>query len=144
MKKICISSTHRYYELPKDGSSGADTMLKDKISGFIEKIRSVDGVAACAVVSRDGIIAGKLFERELNEPWFGALTATILASAESAANIIRMHSMDSVTIRGFDSSIIVMGAGDNFLVAAILDNRADQGKAHEQILSIAQKIGEVM
>jgi predicted regulator of Ras-like GTPase activity (Roadblock/LC7/MglB family) len=119
-------------------------MLKDKISGFIDKIRSVDGVAACAVVSRDGIVAGKSFERELNEPWFGALTATILASAESAANIIRMHSMDSVTIRGSDSFIMVMGAGDNFLVAAILDNRADQGKAHDQILSIAQKIGEVM
>ncbi len=119
-------------------------MLKDKISGFIEKIRSVDGVAVCAVVSRDGIIAGKFFDRELNEPWFGALTATILASAESAANIVRMHSMDSVTIRAIDSSIMVMGAGDNFLVAAILNNRADAAKAHDQILSIAKKIGEVM
>ncbi len=119
-------------------------MLKDKISSFVEKIRSVEGVTACAVVSRDGIVTGKSFDRELNEPWFGALTATILASAESAANIIRMHSTDSVTIRGYDAAIMVMGAGDNFLVAAILNNRADYGKAHDQILSIAKKIGEVM
>jgi predicted regulator of Ras-like GTPase activity (Roadblock/LC7/MglB family) len=119
-------------------------MLKDKISGFVEKIRSVDGVAACAVVSRDGIVAGKFFDRELNEPWFGALTATILASAESAANIVKMRSMDSVTIRGYDSTIMVMGAGENFLIAAILNSRADNEKAHDQILSIAKKVGEVM
>ena len=119
-------------------------MLKDKISGFIEKIRSVEGVAACAVVSRDGIVTGKSFDRELNEPWFGALTATILASAESAATIIRMENTDSVIIRGRGAAIMVMGAGDNFLVAAILNNMADQGKAHDQILSIARQIGEVM
>ncbi|WAC04558.1 MAG: roadblock/LC7 domain-containing protein [Methanoregula sp.] len=119
-------------------------MLKDKISGFIDKIRAVDGVAACAVVSRDGIVAGKVFDRDLNEPWFGALTATILASAESAANIIKMHTMESVTIRGTDSSIMVMGSGENFLVAVILANRADPSKVHEQILKIAKNIGEVM
>ena len=123
---------------------GANTMLKDKISNFVENIRSVDGVRACAVVSRDGIVAGKYFDSELNEPWFGALTATILASAESAANIIKMHSMDSVTIRGYTGSIMVMGAGEHFLVAVILNNHEDHAKAHDQILSIAKKIGEVM
>ena len=75
-------------------------MLKEKISAFIELIRSIDGVAACALVSRDGIIAGKSFDRELNEPWFGALSATILASAESVGSIIKMKSMMSVTITG--------------------------------------------
>jgi predicted regulator of Ras-like GTPase activity (Roadblock/LC7/MglB family) len=137
-------SSHRNYELLQDDVPGAHTMLKDKISGFIEKIRGVDGVMTCAVVSRDGIIAGKFLDRELNEPWFGALTATIYASAESAANIIKMHSMDSVTIHGPDESIMVMGAGDNFLVATILSNRADPSKAHDQVLSITEKIGEVM
>ncbi len=83
-------------------------MLKDKIAAFIEKIRAVDGVTACALVSRDGIIAGKYFDRELNEPWFGALTATILASAESAGNLIGMKSLATVTILAADSSILVM------------------------------------
>lgn len=119
-------------------------MLKDRISGFVENIRSVEGVAACAVVSRDGIVTGKSFDRDLNEPWFGALAATILASAESAANLIRMNSAESVVIRGYDAAILVVGAGDNFLVAAILSNKADYGKAHDQVVSIAKKIGEVM
>jgi len=119
-------------------------MLKEKISAFIEKIRSIDGVAACALVSRDGIIAGKSFDRELNEPWFGALSATILASAESVGSIIKMRSMMSVTIRAQDSSIIVMGAGENFLIAAIINDKADTGKVHEEMLQVARKIGEAM
>jgi len=119
-------------------------MLKEKISAFIDKIHSIDGVAACALVSRDGIISGKKFDRELNEPWFGALSATILASAESVGSIIRSRSMLSVTIRTQDISIIIMGAGENFLIAAIIRDNADPVKVHTAMLAIAQQIGEAM
>ncbi len=119
-------------------------MLKEKISSFIESIRSIDGVAACALVSRDGIIAGKNFDRDLNEPWFGALSATILASAESIGSIVKMKSLMSVTVRAQDTSIIVMGAGENFLIAAIINDTADPDKVHAQMFEIAQKIGEAL
>jgi predicted regulator of Ras-like GTPase activity (Roadblock/LC7/MglB family) len=119
-------------------------MLKEKISAFIEQVRSINGVAACALVSRDGIIAGKSFDRDLNEPWFGALSATILASAESVGSIIRMKSMKSVMIKAEDSSIIIMGAGENFLVAAIIADKADPAKIHLQMLAVTQKIAEAM
>lgn len=119
-------------------------MLKEKISAFIDKIHAIDGVAACALVSRDGIISGKKFDRELNEPWFGALSATILASAESVGSIIKSRILISVTIRAQDTSIIIMGAGENFLVAAILSDKADPIKVHAEMLAVAQKIGEAM
>ena len=69
-------------------------MLKEKISAFIDKIKAIEGVSACALISRDGIIAGKFFDQEINEPWFGALSATILASAESVGSIIRLKALD--------------------------------------------------
>ena len=119
-------------------------MLKEKISAFIDKICSIDGVAACALVSRDGIISGKNFDRELNEPWFGALSATILASAESVGSIIRCRSLQSVTIRTQDTSVIIMGAGENFLIAAIINDKADPAKVNVEMLAVAQKIGEAM
>jgi len=119
-------------------------MLKEKISAFIDRIGSIDGVAACALVSRDGIISGKHFDRELNEPWFGALSATILASAESIGSIIRSRSLLSVTIRAQDTSVIIMGAGENFLIAAIIRNNADLTKAHAEILAVAQTVGVAM
>ena len=119
-------------------------MLKEKISAFIEQVKSIEGVAACALVSRDGIIAGKHFDRDLNEPWFGALSATILASAESVGSIIRMKSLGSVTIRAENSSIVIMGAGENFLIAAIITDNADPIKVDQQMLTVAQKIREAM
>ena len=119
-------------------------MLKEKISAFIEQIQSIDGVAASALVSRDGIIAGKHFDRDLNEPWFGALSATLLASAESIGSIIRMKSLGSVTIRADGLSIVIMGAGENFLITAIISDNADPVKIHAQMLAVAQKVREAM
>jgi uncharacterized protein len=119
-------------------------MLKEKISAFIEQIRSIEGVAACALVSRDGIIAGKYFDRDLNEPWFGALSATLLASAESIGSIIRIKSLGSVTIQGAGASIVILGAGENFLIAAIISDNADHAKINTQMLAVAQKIKEAM
>lgn len=119
-------------------------MLKEKISAFIDKIQAIDGVSACALVSRDGIIAGKFFDQDVNEPWFGALSATILASAESVGSIIKMKSMESVTIRTQDTSVIVMGAGENFLITAIVRDKTDADKIHAELYAVAKNIGEVM
>jgi len=119
-------------------------MLKDKIAAFIEDIRAIDGVMACALVSRDGIIAGKYFDRDLNEPWFGALAATLLASAESAGMLIRMKSPMAVTIRAADSSILIEGAGEHFLIAAILKADEKQDEICSRIGVVAAEIGKVM
>lgn len=119
-------------------------MLKEKISEVIDKIRSIDGVAACALVSRDGIVAGKYFDRDLNEPWFGALLATILSSAESIGGMTKMKSLESIAIRAPDTSVMVVGAGENFLIAAILNDRTDPADIQGQMLAVAKTIGESM
>ena len=55
-----------------------------------------------------------------------------------------MKSMMSVTIRAEDSSIVVMGAGENFLITAIITDKADFGKVHTEMLQVAKKIGEAI
>jgi len=142
-KTIHIYTFMGYYQLGRVVHQSW-TMLREKISSFIDRIGSIDGIAACALVSRDGIISGKQFDRELNEPWFGALSATILASAESIGSIIKSRSVFSVTIRGEDSSVLIVGAGEHFLIAAILREDADLTKVHSEILTVAQKIGVAM
>jgi len=119
-------------------------MLKERISGFIEELRGIDGVKACALVSRDGIMIGKHFDTDLNEPWFAAMSATLLASAESAATIIRVKSPDSVTIHAEDAEILVMGAGEKLLVAVIVGKNADGTAVHQKTQAVAQRIAEVL
>jgi predicted regulator of Ras-like GTPase activity (Roadblock/LC7/MglB family) len=118
-------------------------MLKEKISGFIDTIRPTDGVALCALVSCDGIVTGKYFDRDINERWWGALPATILSSAESVGGIM-MKSLESIAICAQDTSLIVFGAGKNFLVAAIINGRTDPSKVHSQMPAVARTIGESM
>mgnify|MGYP003394033503 CR=1 FL=1 len=119
-------------------------MLKEKISAFIGNLQAIEGVSACALVSRDGIIAGKFFDQDMNEPWFGALSATILASAESVGSIVKMKSMESVTIRSNNTSVIVMGAGENFLITAIVRDKTNADEVHKQMHAVAKRVGEVM
>jgi predicted regulator of Ras-like GTPase activity (Roadblock/LC7/MglB family) len=119
-------------------------MLKEKIAVFIDNIKAIEGVSACALISRDGIIAGNFFDQDMNEPWFGALSATILASAESVGSLIKLKSMDFVTIRAHDTSVVVMGAGEKFLITAIIRHKTDSDKVHTEMQTVAKKIGEVL
>ena len=43
-------------------------MLKEKVKAYIEKVRAIEGVKGCALVSRDGIMLGQSLERDFNEP----------------------------------------------------------------------------
>jgi predicted regulator of Ras-like GTPase activity (Roadblock/LC7/MglB family) len=55
-----------------------------------------------------------------------------------------MKTMESVTIRTQDSYVIVMGAGENFLITAIVRDKTNADKVHREMQAVAKKIGEVM
>ena len=63
---------------------------------------------------------------------------------ESIGGIIRMKSLESIAIRAQDTLVMVVGAGENFLVAAIINNRTDPVNIQSQILAVAKTIGESM
>jgi hypothetical protein len=119
-------------------------MLRDNIAAGIEKIRSIDGISACAIVSRDGIIAGKYFDRDLNEQWFGALLATLLASAESAGNLLHFRDAGVVTIQAETEAIIIIGAGERFLVGVIAQGKTDTRRIASEVGAAAKELGQVI
>jgi hypothetical protein len=55
-----------------------------------------------------------------------------------------MKFLESVAIRVQDTSVMIAGAGKNFLIAPILKNRVDPLKVHNQMLAVGKTIGEVM
>jgi predicted regulator of Ras-like GTPase activity (Roadblock/LC7/MglB family) len=55
-----------------------------------------------------------------------------------------MKTLGPVTIQAADASIVIMGAGENFLIAAILSDNADPAKIHAEMLAVAHKIKEAM
>jgi len=116
-------------------------MLKEKIAGIIENIRVIEGVKLCALVSRDGIMLGRYAVGDFNEAWFAAMCATLLASAESAAVIVKIQSPEMVTIHSADGVLIIMGAGEKILLAALIDPAQDLKHMTDLLREIAEDVG---
>ncbi len=116
-------------------------MLKEKIAGIIEDIRKIDGVKMCALISRDGIMLGRYAEADFNEAWFAAMCATLLASAESAAVIIKIQSPEIVTIQSPDGMLVIMGAGDKILITALIEPEGNIVQTTASLREIAEDVG---
>ncbi|MDR2854652.1 MAG: roadblock/LC7 domain-containing protein [Methanomicrobiales archaeon] len=118
------------------------SVLKEKIDGVIDQIANVLGTQTCALISRDGVLLGKKTVSDFNEAWFAAMCATILASAESVAGIMKAEAPDHVTIQTSDGSIILIRAGEKLLIAAYVDKSAKNEETYEALYAIAEEITE--
>ncbi|QSZ66847.1 roadblock/LC7 domain-containing protein [Methanofollis aquaemaris] len=118
--------------------------LKERINRFIKGIMEVEGVSACVLSSRDGILMGKAFPDNISVPSFAAMSATLLASAEAAASIAHVHPPQKIVATGQGTSMMVISAGERTLVAAILKEDADQEEIYASLTEIAREIAEVL
>jgi hypothetical protein len=53
-----------------------------------------------------------------------------------------MKSLESISIHAPDTSVMVMGAGENFLIEAIINDRKNPATIQNQKLAVAKTIGE--
>jgi predicted regulator of Ras-like GTPase activity (Roadblock/LC7/MglB family) len=114
--------------------------LKEKIAGIVGKIHNISGVQNCALISRDGVLLGNKTVSDSNEAWFAAMCATILASAESIAVIVKNEAPRHIIIQASNGSTIIMGSGEKLLIAVHIDNSTDLDKTYETLYVIAEEI----
>jgi predicted regulator of Ras-like GTPase activity (Roadblock/LC7/MglB family) len=119
-------------------------MLKERIAEFVDEVRIIDGVDGSALISKDGIMIGKSFSKEISEKWFAAMSASALASAESAASIISITPPVNLRIDARDGSILLHDAGDKLLLVAVLNAAAQQDRIIEQLESVAHRVREAL
>jgi predicted regulator of Ras-like GTPase activity (Roadblock/LC7/MglB family) len=116
--------------------------LKEKIQGFIDEIMALEGVDACAIVSRDGLIMGKCFEQHIPASTFAAMSATMLASSEASASLVHVKPPSVVLAETDNATILVMGAGSGTLITSLLNISADITSVKEHLTEISRRIGE--
>ncbi len=119
-------------------------MLKERIAEFVEEVRAIDGVDGCALISKDGIMIGKSFPREISEKWFAAMSASVLASAESAASIIGITPPVHIMIGAREGRILIHDAGEKLLLVAVLAEGAGQEQIAEQLEVVALRVAEAL
>lgn len=118
--------------------------LKERINRFIKAIMGIEGISACALSSRDGILMGKAFPAEISAPSFAAMSATLLASAEAAASIAHVPPPKRIVATSEGASLMVISAGERTLIAAIFNDAADHEKIYASLTEIAREIAEVL
>lgn len=118
--------------------------LKERINRFIKDIMGVEGVRACVLSSRDGILMGKAFSDDISVPSFAAMSATLLASAEAAASIAHVPAPQKIVATSEGALMMVISAGERTLIAAILKDDTDQEAAYTALTEIAREIAEVL
>ncbi len=117
----------------------------EKAQSYVDEVRSIEGIIACALVSQDGFVMGKYFRDDGHTPsLFAAMSATILASAEAAASAVHISSPSSVIVTTADAAILVVYAGSETLITAVVEKSANLMDVCEQIAAIAARIGEDM
>ncbi len=116
---------------------------KEKAQSYIEEIRSISGVVACALVSQDGFVMGKYSRDNGQTPsLFAAMSATIFASAEAAASAVQISSPSSIMVTTADATILVVCVGSEALITAVVEKTANPAAVCEQLTTVAVKIGE--
>ena len=116
-------------------------MVKDSIHDAVAEIRATKGVVECAVISRDGTLIGKNLRDEVPAPAFAAISATMLASAEAATNLLSIPEPSHLVAYSRDVLLLVMGAGERMLVSATVDKQTDISPVFERLTEIASKMG---
>jgi len=116
-------------------------MLKEKVNMYIGKIRAIEGVRGCALISRDGIMLGQSMDGDFNEPWLAAMCATLFASAESASGILGIPPPEDVCVRGGGSSLVVLGAGEKVLVVVVGRSSFERTEGARTLEAITMEIG---
>jgi predicted regulator of Ras-like GTPase activity (Roadblock/LC7/MglB family) len=110
---------------------------------YIDEIRSVVGVVACALVSCEGLVMGKYFQDGgLSSSLFAAMSATVLASAEATCGSAHVQRPSMVTIIATDAVIVIVSVGEAALITAVIDKSADLPTVQRRLLDIAVRIGE--
>ncbi len=117
-------------------------MLKERIAGFVDEVRAIDGIEGAALVTKDGVMIGRSFPREISEKWFAAMSVSVLASAESAASIISITPPVRVRIEADGGSILLHEAGEKLMIVAVLADGAEPDEVVERLAPVARKIAE--
>jgi predicted regulator of Ras-like GTPase activity (Roadblock/LC7/MglB family) len=115
--------------------------VEDSIHDAVSEIRATRGVVECAVISRDGTLIDMNLRDEVPASAFAAISASMLASAEAATNLLSLPEPSHLVAYSRDVLLLVIGAGDRMLVSATVDRQTDISPVFERLHEIASKMG---
>ncbi len=116
-------------------------ITKEEIEDVLETLKEEAGLDEVALVTRDGLlVASSTSHTGFREEVFAAMSATVLASAETAMEEMGKGIPSWVVVVSDDARLVAMGAGERVLLVGIAPSGAELGAIITQIEKVAKRL----
>lgn len=104
-----------------------------------------EDIQGSTIVSIQGLPIASVFnDRAINESLVSAMSAAILAVAESAAKELKRGTLKRTMIEGEEGNMILTQAGDHALLVTLVSKNAGLGIIFLLIDSVTRKIAKIL
>nr|MDO8113486.1 roadblock/LC7 domain-containing protein [Candidatus Sigynarchaeota archaeon] len=110
---------------------------------ILKDLRSkVEGLEASAVVSKEGLIVASDLSEGISEMHLAVMSSIILIIGENFLLETKGGSLDASILQFNEKKLIIMDAGLDFIIVAILDNLTRMDIAFVEMRNSAKRISE--
>ena len=100
---------------------------KEKLIIILRKLASTGDVEGAAVITRDGLLIASELSENIDGDTFAAMSATMTGAAETAVQELKKSSADRIIVESKNAKLITIGAGEQAILACIVDPDAKLG-----------------
>ena len=102
----------------------------------------VQGIEASAVVSKEGLIIASDLGDGVSEMHVAAMSAILLSTCENVLIELKKGTLDVCIVQGNEGKFIIMDAGVDFILVAVLDNFTRMDTTFVEMRQTARRIAE--
>jgi len=100
---------------------------KEKLTQILQKLTSSGDIEGAAVITRDGLLIASDLSEGIDGDTFAAMSATMTGAAETAVQELKKSSPDRVIVESKNAKLITTGAGEQAILACIVNPNAKLG-----------------
>ncbi len=105
---------------------------------------TIPGVEAAAVVSTEGLTIASALPPQYEEDRIVAMTATMLDVGQRSSRELELGQLDQVYVRGENGYVVVVPAGNEAMLAAILSKDAKLGLVFLNLKRFADLVAQAL
>ena len=109
-----------------------------------ELMTKVEGCESAALVSREGLIVSAVLNTDLSEMHIAAMSAIILSTCERVLMELKKGELDISIIQGTEGKFLIMGCGDDYIIAAVLDENARMDLAFVNMRQTTNRVMDIL
>jgi len=118
--------------------------LKAKLENIISDLRKQSNIDGVAIARRDGLIVAYNLPDKVDPKRIAAMSAAIVGTSEMAAQELEQGTFLQSLVESEGGKILCLGAGEEALLIALVENKANLGLVLLNIERASKKIEKVL